>query len=166
MKFTTAIRDLLSNGNFANLEPQAAKNTYKKVLKLRLSPFQQVHAVDQLDHNIIISNLTKEKEYHESCEVDQMHEYTPLTQDNQDLIMKTGLNQSFSLHALYDLTDDNMRTLLIQAYDKSKQTYDLAFINTCTRHDLAIDVYDYVYNLTYQNKNPTTITPDNSPEKS
>ena len=35
MKFTTAIRDLLSNFNFANLEPQAAKNTYKKVLKLR-----------------------------------------------------------------------------------------------------------------------------------
>ena len=152
MKFTTAILDLLSNSDFAHLEPQVAKNIYKKVLKLRLSSFQQVHAVDQLDHNIIISNLEKEKEYHESCDGDQMHKYTPLTQGNQDLIMNTGIIHSFPLEALYDLNDDNMRTLLRQAYDKSNQTYDLAFFNTCTRHALAIDVYDYVYNLKYDKK--------------
>ena len=63
---------------------------------------------------------------------------------------------------MYDLTIDDIRSILIKAYNESKTEYDVAFINTCSKPMLAVEVYDYISHLKSHSNSTHTVTQDSA----
>ena len=147
MKFTDAIKSIIASSNYKHSPYEKVLKLYKHILKLKLSPFKLVREADSLSHDDITAHITNIFSHASNVDGDELHDYTPFSQEQFSDIKEKGLHADFPLEALYDLPLDDVRSLIIRAYNESNTDYDIVFINTCSKPMLAIEVYDYISHL-------------------